>query len=691
LTAGQAGRWTVRAVLLGYLLAAAAITWRLWADPAARTVAGNPGDADLFAWFMRYSAIAVSHGRLPALVTTAMNAPGGINVLWNTSLLLPGVLLAPVTLIFGPQASLTVLVTAGFAGSAASMFGVLRRWRISPGAAALAGAVYGFSPALLHSAIGHYNLQFAVLPPLIIDAGLRVAIGRRERAEPGPRGLAADDRGELADVRQAPPGQVAVAARDGLAGVRQAPPGQVAAAARDGGWLGLLVVAQLFTSEELLLGTSLAGVLLVVGLAAARPRAAWRRLRPAAAGLGAALAVTALLAGWALYVQFAGPLTQHGSAFLADFFENDVTGFVTASQYLYFHSAADAAAAARYRGGAPEYLAYLGWPLIAALVAGTVACWRRPAVRALALTVAGLELLSLGGHPLVGGMADAGVNLPWHWIEVIAPLGSALPDRLSIIADGAAAALLAICLDLARVRLATAGPWLSQSGTRPAPSTTLLSPADSPQATADSPLSPADSLQATADTTLARARAWLPAVLAGLAVLACLPLLPRPLPAATAAPLPAGWQAAFGALHLPGGARVLVVPVPTPTLTAAMRWQADTGQPDSLIGGYFIGPSWYGQAYVGGNGVTATARYLDQLWIAGLPPGAAARYGAAVPATGAPAVPEPTSAQLHADLGAWHAAAVIAVTAVRSPLGAFLTQLFGRPTAQAGDVLAWRL
>ena len=42
-----------------------------------------------------------------------------------------------------------------------------------------------------------------------------------------------------------------------------------------------------------------------------------------------------------------------------------------------------------------------------------------------------------------------------------------------------------------------------------------------------------------------------------------------------------------------------------------MRWQADTGEPDSLIGGYFAGPAWNGQAYVDGNGVAATAQYLD--------------------------------------------------------------------------------
>jgi hypothetical protein len=45
---------------------------------------GNPNDADQFTWFLRYDATAIVHGRLPALVTTAMNAPQGISVVWNT-------------------------------------------------------------------------------------------------------------------------------------------------------------------------------------------------------------------------------------------------------------------------------------------------------------------------------------------------------------------------------------------------------------------------------------------------------------------------------------------------------------------------------------------------------------------------------------------------------------------------------
>jgi hypothetical protein len=168
-----------------YLLGALVLTWRLWADPASRAQAGDIRDVDLFAWFMRYAATAVSHGHLPALVSTAMNAPRGINMMANTSFLLPGVLLTPVTLLAGPQVSLTIALTLGFAGSAASLFWVLRRWGASLAAATLGGAVYGFSPALLDSSLGHYHMQFAMLPPLIIDALLRIVTGRGHRVRDG--------------------------------------------------------------------------------------------------------------------------------------------------------------------------------------------------------------------------------------------------------------------------------------------------------------------------------------------------------------------------------------------------------------------------------------------------------------------------------------------------------------------------
>lgn len=49
----RASRRAALVVPACYLVAAVVVTWRLWADPATRTVAGNPSDADLFAWFAR--------------------------------------------------------------------------------------------------------------------------------------------------------------------------------------------------------------------------------------------------------------------------------------------------------------------------------------------------------------------------------------------------------------------------------------------------------------------------------------------------------------------------------------------------------------------------------------------------------------------------------------------------------------
>jgi hypothetical protein len=224
--------------------------------------------------------------------------------MWNTFMLLPGALLTPVTLLLGPQTALNVFMTAGFAGSSLAMFAVLRRWEVSTPAAALGGAVYGFSPAVLHSAIGHYDLQFAVLPPLIVDAGLRLATGR-------------------------------VSAR------------------RGGLVLGLLVVAQLFITEEILAVTAIAGIVMVAVLAASRPRAVRGAVRRVAAGLGVAAGVTLVIAGYPLAVQFFGPLRQHGSPFMLDYFKNDLSSFVVPSSYQLFHTTGSAAAAARYQGSLP--------------------------------------------------------------------------------------------------------------------------------------------------------------------------------------------------------------------------------------------------------------------------------------------------------------------------------------------------
>jgi hypothetical protein len=568
-------RW----LILGcYLLGAVALTARLWIDPASRAQIGDPEDVDLFAWFMRYAATAVAHGHLPALVTTAMNAPRGINLMWNTSFLLPGVVLTPVTLLAGPQVSLTIALTLGFAGSAAALFWVLRRWGAGLWPAAIGGALYGFSPALVDSAIGHYHIQFAVLPPLIIDAALRIVTGR-------------------------------------------------GSAVRAGVWLGLLTAAQLFTGEELLTMTAVAALLLIVVLAAERWRSVRHQVRGTVIGLATAAAVALVICGRGLWVQFRGPLSQNGSPWDASGFTNYLHTLVVPPSTLLFHGGATAQVVASGPGYLPEYLAYLGWPLLVVLVAAAIRYWRDRRVRLAAVTWVLLEVFSFGGQSkTIGGFTYPGWLLPWHWLQGVLLLGSILPNRFAVLADGAAAAVLAFSLDQARRSAPEGASWQRRS---------------------------------------------LPFAVA---VLALLPLIPLPMQAGTTPPVPAGWQAAFARLRLAPGARVLVVPVPYAHRPEAMRWQADTGEPAKFAGGWFVGPDATGQAtveYFGPYRITTLALYLDRLWLrparAGTPP-----------------------SKVGADLGYLRPAAVVAVTSPQTPLGRYLTQILGKPAFRTGQVTAWR-
>jgi hypothetical protein len=508
--------------------------------------------------------------------------------MWNTFMLLPGALLTPVTLLAGPQASIAVLLTAGFAGSAFAMFAVLRRWGAGLPAAGLGAAVYGFSPALVQSSMGHYDLQFAVLPPLIAHVALRLLTGRDA---PGRR-----------------------------------------AAARYGTWLGLLMAAQVFIAEELLFDTACAVVIMAAVAVAARPRAIASRAADVATGLAVSVGVAGVIAGYPLWVQFFGPLRQHGSPFTPDFYKNDLAGFVQPSSFTLLHTSGSAAFAAAFQGGPPEYLAYLGWPLLVVLVIVTIRFWRLVPVRATTVTFALLAVLSLGGTLLAGGHEHEGIRLPWYWLQTLPVSGSVLPDRFSIVADGAAAAAFAFGFDAARER------W-------------------------------------------PRARR----LVAALAVAAIVPLVPAPLPAAQATGVPAGWARAFAALRLPANAHVLVVPIAESTFTQPLRWQADTGEPGSMVGGYFMGPAWSGQAATDSNGLSSEAMYLNQLWA----------QSAGVSAARLSTLPVnqiyPDHAQMRAQFSGWRISAVVAVTSLDSTVGHYLTGLLGAPTVQAGQVLGWRL
>jgi hypothetical protein len=576
-------RWPDWVIPCLYLAVAVALTWRMWANPASTVPTnGTPkvsADIYLNAWFMRYTATALAHGHLPALVTTALNAPQGVNAMWNTSMLLPAALLAPVTLLAGPVVSLTILLTMGFAGSAAALYIVARRWGAGFVAAGIGGALYGFSPAMLVVAEDHYHLQFAVLPPLIVSAVLRLATGR----------------GQLV---------------------------------RTGIWLGVLVAAQVFIAEELLVDTALATAIALAVLAACRPSRVLARIGATAAGIAIAIGVSVLLVGHALWVQFHGPLAETGSPWRLGRYGNIPADFVTAPKAVLFHGQQFQAFLNATNQFNVEYFAYLGWPLLGLAAATTVLCWRDLRVRVAALTFWLLELMGVGGHAVsVAGLRIPGTLLPWHWMLHVPVVSQALPQRLSILADGALGVALAFGID--RARTATA-PW----------------------------------------------PAWRRPVIAAAAALALLPVIPLPIPGGTASPAPPGFAAAITGLHVRSGAPVLVLP---PTKGLAMQWQAMSGAPISLVGGYCIVPDSTGHAVACETYKVLTPdEHLALIRMALLWFHKRGHF-------------DPPADAMAATITGLRPAAVVAQAGRKSLLARYLTRFFGAPTIRRGQILGWRL
>ncbi len=573
-------------VVLCYLLAAYAVTWHFWPDPAGRVPdtsgpAGVSNDVYLSAWSLRYAAAALAHGHLPALTTTALNWPQGVNLMWNTSMLLPAVVLTPVTLLAGPTVSLNILLVVGFAGSATAMYFVLRRWGASYVAAGLAGAFYGFSPAMRIAAEAHYHLQLAILPPLIIDAVLRLVTGRGRPV-------------------------------------------------RTGIVLGLLVAAQLFIAEELLFETVLAGLIIIVALAASKPAAIRRALKPTAAGLGIAVAVCGAICGYALYAQLRGPLTETGSPWHVTRYGNDPADFVAAPASALVHGSHFANYLIASGQREVEYFGYLGWPMLVLPLVITVVFWRDLRIRIAGVTFVVLELLSVGGHPVnLGPWHIQAHVLPWYWLQGLPVLNQALPNRLSLLADGAAAALLAFAGDRIWTALRANHGWR-----KPA----------------------------------------LTALAAAALVAAIVPVLPAPVEAASAQKVSASWTDVMKGLHLKPGAAVLVLPLKG---ALTMELQAISDENISVVGGYCIAPDPTGHAApCETKQLLRPDQQTTQLRMTKLAAGQHVY---------------PSTMTMALAMGAWRPSAIITTVGGKSLLGRYLLHFFGPPTAHHGAVLGWRI
>jgi hypothetical protein len=314
-----------------YLVIGLVLWWHAWADGASTHTLCACGDPALFLWFFQWPATAVAHLDNP-LYSTALFHPQGVNLLAQTSVLGITVPLIPVTWIWGPVAALNVASTLTPALSAFAGFVVLRRWVHWAPAAYLGGLLFGFSPFVLSSLeFAHFMTSAVMLLPLIVAVLDEICF--RHRHDPRWAGLL----------------------------------------------LGVLLFWQFFLSSELLLivfvliAISLAGL---VGYALVFDGEGLQlALRPAVTALVVGAGSTVVLLAYPVWFALEGPAHLSGLIWPHVAAEGGFIGssFVTPD---IIHGSRTFLALGGYEGAELPSAAYLGWGLIAVVVAGSLVWFR---------------------------------------------------------------------------------------------------------------------------------------------------------------------------------------------------------------------------------------------------------------------------------------------------------------------------
>ncbi|GAB3285194.1 hypothetical protein [Kineosporia babensis] len=387
---------------LGFGLASTA---GLWADPAGRFIAGNVPDATHYSWWLGHTPHSIGQLENP-FETKDLNWPTGVGAMNNTTLLLPAVLLSPLTLLVNSVLTLNVLNLLAVPACFAAGYWALRKVPgVSSGAAAVGAAAFAISPAIINSLTGHITMAFAPGLPILI--ALSVEAWRTDH--------------------------------------RRTSRFDAHSPIRVGLWLGLVALLQVFIGEEVLFQAGIGAVLILLTAAVFRPRQIKAGAARLARTLLVAFAVFLPLAAYPLYLQFFGPHAHHGSPFTKDYFGADLTAFYTPTQGVLLSREADLERARLFPGGIEEHLAYLGWPLIITCLITVVLGWRMLAVRCAAVGLLVTAGLSLGGRLWIDGVWTEHRG-PYSFLQELPVTEASLATRLGLLVALFAGVLLALAV-----------------------------------------------------------------------------------------------------------------------------------------------------------------------------------------------------------------------------------------------------
>ena len=381
-----------------FAVPAVVLWWHVWSGHPSSTLTCGCGDPAQQVWFTAWPAWAIEHLH-NLFFSGAVNVPDGANLLSNTSGTLVGVVLAPVTWLFGPVTATNVALTLAPALSAWGCFAAIRSLVTWKPAAIPAALVYGYSSAIVTSLVfGHVSVTMLVLPPFLFTTLHEIVIRQEHSAR-----------------------------RDGLI-------------------LSALLVAQFLISPEVLV---MCGLLAIVGLLAV-VAVGWRQVRSrmghAVRALGLAVGVTAVLLAYPAWYGVAGPQAVSGTLFfLAPISGVPLSGVLAPGQYEAFAGALVRLGGYLGRVGPPPD--YVGGGVALAALCSAVVARRRPLTWLLVFMTAVSLLLALGSVLLLTPSSLTHVWLPWRALSKLPVLEEILADQFAPFLTLFVAFLLAVGLD----------------------------------------------------------------------------------------------------------------------------------------------------------------------------------------------------------------------------------------------------
>ncbi|MBE1484923.1 hypothetical protein [Plantactinospora soyae] len=393
------------AIGLLFLLLAGWLTAGMWPDPGARILSLNPEDQALYEWFLAVDS-RVLHGDF-ALLSDRLNAPTGVNLMANTTVIALGMLFAPITLVAGAPATFALLVAGNLAGTAIAwhlfftrVLGVRRL------AAALGAGLCGFGPGMLSQSNSHLHMTAQWLVPVLVWLVVRLVRAADPQGRPDRPGV---------DRRRVVTSAVGLAAT---------------------------VSVQVFIGEEVLFLTAVAMIILSLAYAAANWSLARRVLPGFLAGMLLAVALAGVVLAYPLWFQFAGPQSVPNGMFSPHYFYADLASWPAISPL----SVAGSAESAKLTTGAAEYNTFLGWPLLLATVVAAGWLIRRPVVIACVAAGLGMAALSLGPTVVVNREATD-LSGPYALLLGVPVVDGALPMRFALALLPLIATVLVLALD----------------------------------------------------------------------------------------------------------------------------------------------------------------------------------------------------------------------------------------------------